>query len=816
MLDDLKHAVRELRKNPSFTLVTVLTLALGIGANTAIFGVVNRLMLNPLPYKDADRIVNLTVGSARLPFGFPVPAYMITAWREQAKTLDGIEAYATKDVLAYDDRGARLVHAMSVTSGLAGFLAVQPVLGRSFADADEVPGAPATVLLSYETWRRDYGGARDVLGRAITLDDVTHVVIGVMPPRWDAFAGAMQAELWLPLPLAALAGSPAAAATPQAAQVVARVRRGMPAPTVQSELDAIARRAREAAANPFVDADFVARVREPSEGLLFGNARDALLVLLAAVGLVLLVACANAANLLLARGTSRARELALRTALGASGWRLIRAVLTECVVLALAAGAVGIAIGWLSLRVLVRLGPITMPALRDVALDSRVLAFTLGVSVLTALVFGLVPALQTLRQKPAEALRHGASGVVRGGGGARLRKLLVATEVAISVVRLVSAGLLVRSVVYLQNVDPGLDTTNLFRVQLSLPRGRYQKPASRDVLAEQLLERVRSLPGVAGATQANSAPPNAVFGGGALDIRGVALSEAEKRAAYAFNFVRPDYFSVLGIRLLEGRTFAADEAGTGRAVVLNRGAAERFWPNASALGAQLKLFGGDYGTVVGVVEDVRAPVFGGVLGTDHAPQFYFPFDAERAPYTFGAPPTVLLIVRSAGDPANVIPQIRAAARALDPEIAIPDVTLLETAFAATLSGPRFNMALLTAFAVLALVLAAVGLAGVIGYEVSERTHEIGIRIALGARTENVRRLAMRHGMAPAVIGVACGVVAALAATRLASSLLYGVQPTDPLTFVGVAALLLAVAVGASWLPARRATRVSPIVALRAD
>ena len=804
MLQDLKNACRELLKNRWFTCITVLTLALGIGANTAIFAVVNRLLLNPLPYPDSERIVFLRLGTEQRTYSNPTPALVAHTWREQARSLDGIEVFEMHDVLAYDDRGARLVRGMRITPGLPAFLGVTPVLGRSFSADDAAPGAAAVVLLSYQSWQRDYAGARDVLGRAIRLDDVSHVVIGVMPARWDAVSGA-PSEVWLPLVLGTSVPSPGAF---QAVEVLSRLRPGVPVDAVTSELDALYGRAMQEVPG-FLGEGIVTRVEPPRE--LPKSTRDALVVLLAAVGLVLLVACSNVANLLLARGASRARAFALRAALGASTWRLARALLTECLVLALAAGAVGAAVGWLALTLIVRLRPSNLPGLDDVQLDLSVLVFTFGVSVATALIFGAAPIMQLASARFGDALRHGASGVVRRGTGARLRKLLVAAQMAISVVLLVSAGLLVRSIVYLQHVDVGFDTENLVRVQLSLPRAKYETPASRDVLSEQLLDRVRSLSGVASVTQAFVAPPNMVTSGGTIEIRGAVLSDADARASYGFNHVRPDFFSVLGIRLLDGRTFTADEMRSGEAVVVNRAFAERFWPEGNAVGAQIKWR--DWTTVVGVVDNVMS---GGLTGRRDAPQFYFPFQSDKVPTFIGATPGLVLIVRAAGDPADVIGAVRAAVQALDPEVAVANVLLTDTALANSIAVPRFNMALLTAFAVIALVLAAVGLAAVIGYEVAERTHEFGIRMALGARADNVRRLAMRQGLTPAFIGVAVGVIGALAATQLAASLLHGVAPRDPLTFVAVVALLVAVALGASWLPARRATRVDPIAALRAD
>jgi putative ABC transport system permease protein len=810
VLLDLKAACRELLKHRWFTCVTVLTLALGIGANAAIFGVVNKLLLNPLPYADANRLVFVGLDFPGVPFTFPMPESVGRALREETRTLDGVEAYTPRNVLAYDETGARALRGMRITPGLPGLLGVVPALGRGFTPADAEVGAPAVVMVSYEMWQRDYGRARDVLGRTLTLDEVAHVVVGVLPPGWGSFVLGDRPDVWFPLSLDSASESPMGF---NAIDVLGRLRPGFSLVAAKQEIDTILDRELAAAPRPMFGGDDVDPRLDGPGDRFGGDAREALLLLLGAVSLVLLVACSNVANLLLARGASRARELSLRSALGASTWRLVRALLAECLVLALAAGAVGVALGWAILRILVRLRPDSLGApLGEVLLDWRVLAFTLAVSVATAFLFGMAPAAQLTSRKLGNALRHGASGVVRGGSGARLRKLLVAGQMALSVVLLVSAGLLVRSFINLQSVEVGFDTENLLSAQLLLPRGRYEQPASRDLLAEQLLDGLRSMPGISAATQAQTLPPLYMMSGSDFEIRGVTLSEADANGARSNNYVRPNFFTTLGIRMLEGRTFTTDELRSGGAVIVSRAAAQHFWPEGNALGSELK-WGSDWATVVGVADDVAS---GGLMRGKDEPQFYLPYQAERAPTTLGAPPSILLIVRATGDPAVAMASVRSATRALDPEIAIPYILPTEMAFASTIDGPRFNMALLTAFAMIALVLAAVGLAAVIGYEVAERTHEFGIRMALGARTESVRRQAMRHGLTPAFVGVVIGVVGALGATQLATSLLHGVAPRDPLTFVSVVVLLVLVAFGASWLPARRATRVDPITALRAE
>ena len=807
MLQDLKNACRALLKTPWFTCVVVVTLALGIGANTAIFGVVNKLLLNPWPYADANRLAYLRVGNERLRFAW-APRSIAVEWSQQARSLEGLEGYTASNVLAYDENGARVLRGARITPGLPSLLGVTPLLGRGFTAADAEAGAPPVVMLSYELWQRDYGGANDVLGRAVTLDEVAHVVVGVMPPRWDAFTSGFRPEVVF---TQALERAVASDGFP-AIEVLARLSPGKSIDAVTRELDAILERTlAEAPLRMFGQEKISTRIDGPSSRVQ-SSTRDALLVLLGAVGLVLLVACSNVANLLLARGASRARELALRSALGASTWRLVRALLAECAVLAAAAGVVGVGLGWLTLRVLVRLRPDTLETLDAVQLDATVLAFTFGVAVATAALFGIAPAVQLTNRTLGGSLRHGASGVVRGGAGPRLRKLLVAAQMALSVVLLVSAGLLVRSVIYLQSVDVGFDTQGLFAAQLTLPRGRYEEPASREALMDQLLERLRSSPGIAAVTQAMVAPPRyAMVSGFDLDIRGATLGEADAQAPRPLNMVQPDYFATLGIRLLEGRTFTGDEASRNTEILLSRAAAQRYWPDGDALGGEAN-WGGTWRTVVGITDDV---ISGGLTQERDAPMFYLPFRESRLPSGAGAQ-SATLILRSDGDAAVAIASLRAATRELDPEIAIPNVQLTEEALASTIAAPRFNMALLIAFALMGLLLAAVGLAAVIGYEVTERTHELGVRMALGARAENVHRLATRHGLTPAFIGVVIGVVGALGATQLATSLLHGVAPRDPLTFVGVVVLLVLVAFGASWFPARRATRVDPITALRAD
>jgi putative ABC transport system permease protein len=802
MLEDLKAAGRSLIKNRWFAAITALTLAIGIGANTAMFAVVSNVLLNPLPYHDSDRIVYVRRANERI--SYVVPAFVALAWQDQSQSLQGVEAFAFRDVLAGGDDGARVLIGMRSTPGLPTLLGVSPLLGRTFTSSDVQPGAPAVVILSYEAWQRDFGGMTNVLGRSIALDDVAHTVIGVMPARWDAFTAGFRGDVHLPLPLGPL---PPSLRDLDFVQVLGRLQPDATFESATAELDAISAAALEGAPPMLAEDRMTTRIEGPS-ARVGPDTRKALVVLLAAVALVLLIACSNVANLLLARGATRVRETALRSALGASAWRVVRALLAECLVISLAAGMIGVVLGWITLRLVMQLRPATLSYLGELHLDSAALAFTLALSIATTFLFGVAPALQLKARGIGDALRHGAVGVVRASSGRRWRKWFLAAQMALSVVLLLTAGLLVRSVIDLQRVDVGFEPKNLFAARLSLPRARYAEAPSREVLSRQLLERIRSSPGIAGVTQALLPPPLALTFVGPWEVRGASPSDADSLSLLRYNTVRPDYFATVGIPMLAGRSFSADETLSGSEIIVNRAAERRFWPSGSALGSEVKQ-GAGWATVIGVVDNI---INDGLRQNRDEPQFYMPFSVRGAPVDEG----FLLVARADSDPAIAIASLRAATREVDPGIAIREVILTETALANSIDGPRFNMALLATFSVIALVLAAVGLAAVIGYEITERKHEIGIRIALGATTENVLRFAMKHGLVPSLIGIGIGFGGAFAVTQVASTLTYGAVSQDPFTLVAVLAVLVVVALGASWIPAHRAARVDPMTALRAD
>ncbi|HET7565231.1 MAG TPA: ADOP family duplicated permease, partial [Gemmatimonadaceae bacterium] len=597
---DLRYALRSLRRAPRFTAVVVLTLALGIGANTAIFSVVNRLLLHPLPYPHSDRLVYLALGSEFSPSGFPVTKRITLGWQQQARSLEGVEAYSTHDFLATTGDRTDVVLGLAVTPGLSTLLGVHPVIGRSFVPDDARPGAAPVVLISTALWRRTFAGSRDVVGRTITLDGTPRTVVGVIPQGADAIAGpSAERDIWLPL---TLESADTAFSPTDFVNVVGRLRPGVTIAQVQHELDAIT--ARMPKQTVFSGIEQTAVVTQPSQEFLSARTHDVLLVLLAAVAVVLLVACANVANILLARGTARAREIALRTALGASRWRLVRGLLVESILLAVAGGMLGLLFAWWGADLFARFGPDELRVAGGMPLDVRVLEFTLAISLVTGVLFGLMPTLRAASAQLGSTLRSSGSGVMRSGSGSRVRAVLVAGEMALSVLLLVSAGLLIRSVAYLQQIDPGFDVQHVFTVRVSLSRSGYQTVSSREQFGERMLSGLRRLPGVAVATEALGAPPGYTKGvephlgatGGAYAL--------QSKTIVAFNNVQPDYFKALGIRMISGRTFTEQEMASGHVVIVNQTLAHRVWPRQPAIGQRLDLDVIGPSTVVGVAADI--------------------------------------------------------------------------------------------------------------------------------------------------------------------------------------------------------------------
>ncbi|HEX5759972.1 MAG TPA: ABC transporter permease [Thermoanaerobaculia bacterium] len=804
-IDDLRNALRTLAKSPGFTLVALLTLALGIGANAAIFSVVQGVLLRPLPYTDAERIVAVAENDRLRQTereGVSLPDYLDL--RERSGSFTHLAALRGAAVdLARPGAESERIAGAAVTHELFPLLGVRPLLGRTFTAAEDRPGSERVVVLGEELWRQRFAAAPGVLGRALVLDGAPHTIVGVVPAA--VAVPSAETELWRPL-------APDAATAIRGVhdlRVLGKLRPGTSLAAARAETAAIARRLEQ----EYPD-DNLGRgiVLEPLREALFGRVRPALLVLMGAVGLVLLIACVNVANLLLARAADRGREVAIRAALGAGRWRLARQFLAEALLLAALAGAGGLLLAWLALGPLLALAPQDVPRLAEVRLDARVLAFTAAAALATALVFGLVPLLQSFGRDLQAALKSGGAATASTGGRARwLRDVLVVAEVAVSTVLVVAAGLLLQSLVRLQRVDPGFAPESVLKFELELPAARYPQsfatyPDWPEIAAFSagLEERLAVLPGASAVGLANSHPLDAGWTTRFTVVGRPEVAEGEQEEI-RIRAVSRDYFRAAGLALRRGRGFlAADRPGTPLVAVLNEAAVRRYFPGEDPLGREVRIFGTPR-RIVGVVEDER---FMG-LAAEAAPALYPPLAQFPSP-------ALAVLLRTAGDPLALAGAARAAVRDLDRQLAVFAAGTLEAELARSLAQPRFNGSLLAAFAALALVLAMVGVYGLLAYAVARRRQEIGVRMALGAGAGQVVRLVVGRGLALTLLGAALGLLGARAAGRLLAGLLYAVPADDPATFAAVPLLLAAAAVLASWVPARRAARVSPTVALRAD
>lgn len=818
---DVGYAIRGLRRNPGFTLVAMLTLALGIGANSAIFSVVDAVLLRPAPLAGLDSLVMIwetdrNTGTSREPAS--VPDYLDFAAR--ARRVDRLGALMGTEVnLALRGNEPERLAMLQVTHTLLPMLGLRPVAGRTFTAAEDTAGGPKVAIISESLWKRAFNREPAAIGGTLRLDDVPVTIVGVLPDAAEfgvpqvLAAGAysrsfadrtarVRVDIWTPM-------QPDVKELPRDTHpifVLGRLRQGGSVRAAQEELASIAA---DLERTYPVNAGRGAFV-EPLREVVFGRVRPALLMLMGAVGLVLLVACVNIANLLLARAISRSREIAVRRALGAGAWRLGRQFLIENLVLTLAAAAIGTGLAYLALRFLLSIAPADVPRLATVTIDLRVLAATLAVSMVTGLAFGLIPTLQARRVDVQTGLVGGRH--TSGRGPARLRAVLVTSEVALAVVLVVGASLLIRSFWRLQQVDPGFTTAGVLKAEFQLPATRYpvsfsQWPNFKEIHAfnDALLRRVSSLPGVESAAIAGNHPLDPGF----TNSFAVVGRETEARSwpEISVRRVTPGYFKTVGLQLVHGRLLQdSDTTAAPPVVLINVAAAKRFFPRGNPEGAKMR-FWGTARTVVGVVADER---FQGLAAA--APiAVYAPL--AQAPSTNGAG---VLLVRSGGDPAALSQAVRQAIHERDAELAVFGVEPLERTMSRSVGERRFTMSLLVLLAGVALMLAAIGVHGVLSYGVSQRTREIGIRLALGARPDGVRRAVIREGLVIAAGGLALGSVTAYGTARLFRNLLFDVTPGDPATFAGVAAFLAAVAIAASYFPARRATQVDPVVALRAE
>jgi putative ABC transport system permease protein len=792
---DLRYGVRMLLKNPGFAIVAVIALALGIGANAAIFSVVNTVLLRSLPYDDPDRLMVLRENKLPEFPEFSVSPGNFLDWQKENTTFEKLAAINGTAYNLVGDAEPERLRGARVSAGLFEMLGANPAQGRTFLDDEDQPGHDNVAILSSSLWKRRFGSDPNVVGQAITLSATSYTVIGVMPPAFQ-FPD-RETDVWTPIAFNARQAQQHGA---HYISVIGRLKPGVTQEQAATEMDAIAGRLAE----QYPDTNTGWRVNVlPMQESEVRDIKSALLVLLGAVALVLLIACANVANLLLARATARQKEIAIRTALGASRRRIAQQLLTESILLALAGGGVGLLLAVWGIGSLLKLAPQELPRVRDVTLDLRVLGFTLVVTLLTGVIFGLVPALQASRPNLNETLKEGGRGTT--GGHHRVRGTLVITEVALALLLLVGAGLLIRSFYRLQQVTPGFNSKNALAVTVSLPGKKYPQDDQQSGFFAQLLDRVATLPGVVavGATQSLPIQGDYVL---AFNIQGRPPNGPGQEPNTNYYAVSPDYFKAMGIPLLRGRVFTEqDKKDSPRVAVINEELAKKFFPDEDPIGKRINVTNGPerFREIVGIVGDVKQ--YG--LAQPTTMQTYEPY--LQTPFS-----GMTLVVRADGNPAALTGAIRSEVLAIDKEQPVSRIRPLEQVVSESVAKQRFLMLLLGIFASVALVLAAVGLYGVMSYSVNQRTHEIGIRAALGAQRKDVLKLVVGQGMALALSGAGIGLTASFALTRLMTSLLFGVSATDPLTFAGIALLLTIVALLACYLPARRAMKVDPMIALR--
>jgi predicted permease len=806
---DLRYGLRGLRRNPGFTLGVILVLALGIGANTAIFSIVNAALLRPLPYDEASRLMQVWhVPPAKSFPGltlFSVSPANYLDWKAQSASFESMSIYGGRDLTFGGTDHPEVVVAAAVPPEFFTVLRTQPLLGRTFTADEDRPGS-RVILLGYKFWRDHFGSDPNVVGRDITVNSQQYTVAGVMPEK---FLMPDFAKVWVPL---AWSNTDRAVRGNHNYLVIARLKPGVQIEQAKAELTSISSRLEQQ--YPEDDKGWGATVI-PLREQLVGDVRTALFVLLGAVAFVLLIACANVANLVLAKMLGRRRELAIRTALGASRAALLRHVLVETMLLSVLGGVLGLLLARFGVGLSMKLLADHLPPFVNVTLDTKVLAFTLLLSIAAGVLAGLVPSLRFSRVDANEALKQGTRGTSDSGG--KTRNLLVVCEVALSLVLLIGAGLMVRTLWELRNVRPGFDSSNVLTMSVAVPRDRFPSPATQVNFFQETLQRVRALPGVEDAGAIDDLP---LGGGGShqpFSIEGRPMLPMAEQPEVDVRMISPGYLRAMRVPIIRGRDFAdSDAAGRPAVAVISAALARRFWPNEDPLGKHLTLtfFPGIPREIVGIVGDVKVDSLNETRPVDTiyvAASQLTPAVGE-AFRSFG----LTLTVRTKSDPHGAVSAVTDAIHQVGPDIPVTDVLSMDDVIAQSMSPQRFNMLLLAAFAGLALLLAAVGIYGVLSYSVRRRVREIGIRMALGASQSNILRLVVGDGMKPILIGVAIGLTAAVALSRFMASLVFGVPPTDPLTFTVVALLLVVVGIVANTLPAYRATRVEPVRTLREE
>ena len=796
---DLRYGIRMLLKNSGFTVIAVLALALGIGANTAIFSVVNAVLLRPLAYPDSDRIIWIEANNpAKGITDSNVSPPDFADWSAQNHVFEQMAAFTSGGaILSRGDEPER-VRTTAASASFFTLFKTQPVIGRAFSEQEDRTGGEPVVVLSYGLWQRRFGADPNLIGNKLTLSGKSTTVIGIMPPGFDF---PTQTEVWVPLALDASTER----RDNRYLQAIARLKAGVTVEQAQAEINAISNRLGQEYAE--TNSGWGVSLSTVHESMV-GEVRPSLLLLLGAVTFVLLIACANVANLLLARAAARQKEIAIRTALGAGRLRVIRQLLTESVLLSALGGALGLLLSvWLT-DLLIAISPANTPRFDEIKLDARVLGFTLAVTVLTGLIFGLAPALQASKPDLNEALKEGGRGSSEGYRRNRLRGLLMVSEIALSFLLLAGAGLLIKSFLRLRDVNPGFNPENVLTMRLAPLSTKYPKGQQKVEFFRQVLERIRNLPGVESAGAVLSLP----LGGDTLNVGRSFIREGrpmtpEESANAGYLVATPDYFRVMQIPLITGRAFTEqDSEESPKVVIINETMARRFWSSENPIGKRMTIWRDEKfpREIVGVVGDTKPSTLGG----EPAPQMYVPHAQDAG---WGA---MTLVIRTATEPTTLIGTVRQEILSFDKSQPVYNIKTMNDVVSTSLAASRISMLLISVFAGVALLLAMLGIYGITAYYVTQRTHEIGIRMALGAQTGDVLKLVVKQGMVLALIGLAIGLVAAFAITRVMASLLYGVSATDPLTFITVSVLLVGVALIACLIPARKATKVDPMIALR--
>jgi putative ABC transport system permease protein len=803
---DVRYGARMLLRNPAFTAIAVLALALGIGANSAIFSVVNTLLLRPLPYKDPSRLVVIWENATHLGFpkNTPSPANFLD-WQKQNTLFEGMAAFAERTFNLTGVGEPERLDGRRVSANLFDLLGVKAILGRTFVPDEDKPGTKVAIL-NESIWKRRFGSDPGVIGRALTLNGESYTVIGVLPSsvRLPAF-GNWRDQVWVPL---AFPAEEAAARGNHFLEVIGRLKPGVALPQARAEMETIAARLAQQYPEQNVR---IGSVVNPLHEEIVGNMKPALLILLGAVAFVLLIACANVANLLLARAAVRHKEIALRLALGADRARLTKQLLVESVMLSMLGGVVGLALAYAGLQILTRFIPADVANADTIVIDWKVLAFTLLIALVTGLVFGLAPASQASHFNLNDTLKEGGRDSGAGPRGKRLRSVLVIAEVAVSFILLIGAGLLINSFMHLRNLDPGFRADHLLALNIDLSEIKYPDNPRRVAFFDEVVRRVQALPGVRSVAVAGNLPFTYNGDSMPIGVEGVPDPPPDLHPDVIYRAVGPGYFSTMGIPLVRGRDFnEQDSLDANLAVVVSEKTAKHYWPDSDPIGKRLKngstTAEGPWRTVVGVVKDVRQNDF----IAEPKMQMYFTYRQLRS-----LMPNAL-IVRTAVDPLSLATSVRNAIWAVDKDQTVANIDSMEHIVAGAVARQRFSMLLLAIFAGIALVLAAVGIYGVMSYSVAQQTREIGIRMALGAQRSDVLKMTVKQGLRLVGLGLVIGLFAAFILTRVMATLLFGISATDPLTFISISLVLLAVAVLASYIPALRATKVDPMIALRAQ